>query len=176
VTTRSDQELVAAANRGDASAMEELYLRHRDWVYAFALKITGNREDAADVLQESFFYLFGKFPGFELRCRMRTFLYPAVRNIAVRARQKRVRSRPIEFGPEPAAPEASDPDSQRRDLAELVADLPEAQREIVLLRFGEDLKLDEIAERLDLPLGTVKSRLHKALSALRERMDPAGEA
>ncbi len=168
--TRSDLELVAAANLGDERSCEVLYERHRDWVYSLALKITGNGEDAADVLQETFFYLFTKFPGFELRCQMKTFLYPAVRNIAIRLRGKRERLRSMEEGAEPAAPPVPNRPRERREFGDLVAGLPELQREVVLLRFGDDLKLEEIAERLALPLGTVKSRLHKALSALRDRL------
>jgi len=167
MTTRGDQELIASANRGDESACEQLYERYRDWVYSQALKVAGNADDAADVLQEVFFYFFGKFPGFELRCQLKTFLYPAVRNIAIRLRDRRRRLATMEEVPDPVAPRAP----ERPDLGHLVAALPEAQREIVLLRFGEDLKLDEIASRLDIPLGTVKSRLHKGLATLREHLD-----
>jgi RNA polymerase sigma-70 factor (ECF subfamily) len=150
--------------------MEAIYERHRDWVYSLARRVTGDRDDAADVLQEVFAYLFAKFPGFELTCRMRTFLYPAVRNTAVRLRDKRRRTRDIGEAAEPAAREDRDAGAGRSRLAEIAADLPESQREIVLLRFAEDLALEEIAASLGIPIGTVKSRLHRALSELRRRM------
>jgi RNA polymerase sigma-70 factor (ECF subfamily) len=167
----SDLQLVAAANRGDAAAMEALYERHRDWVYSLARRVTGNRDDAADVLQEVFAYVFSKFPGFELTCRMRTFLYPAVRNTAVRIRDRRRRTRDIEEAAEPAARANRDPCAgEGGAVADLVIRLPEEQREIVLLRFAEDLALEEIAATLEIPLGTVKSRLHRALSELRRKL------
>ncbi len=167
---KSDGELVAAANRGDAGAMEALYYRYCDWVCSLACRVTGNQEDADDVLQEVFFYLFGKFPGFELRCQMKTFLYPVVRNLSIRHRERRARARPLEDGGEPAAPGAPGTEAARRDLDELIAGLPEHQRDVVLLRFADGLSLEEIAGRLAVPLGTVKSRLHKALAELRQRL------
>ena len=80
---RTDQSLVADLNDGDPSAFDALYYRYRDWVYRLACRLTGNSEDALDVLQETFGYLFGKFPGFVLTARLTTFLYPAVKNIAI---------------------------------------------------------------------------------------------
>jgi RNA polymerase sigma-70 factor (ECF subfamily) len=161
-----DRDLVAAANRGDAAAMEQLYFRHRDWVYSLALRFTRDPDDAADTAQEVFFYLFQKFPGLELSCELRSLLFPAVRNVAIRLRQRRARSQPLEATAEPAAPALP----ERGDIAGLVACLPEEQREVVLLRFAEDLSFEEIARRLDLPLGTVKSRLHRALGELKARL------
>ncbi|HOX08101.1 MAG TPA: RNA polymerase sigma factor [Planctomycetota bacterium] len=166
----SDRELVSAANRGDAAAMESLYRRHRDWAHALALAICSDPEDAADTTQEVFFYLFQKFPGFELTCELRSFLYPAVRNTAIRMRRKRVRLAPLAEETEPAARTAPADESGDDRLSALVAGLADEFREVVMLRFGEDLPLEEIAVRLGLPLGTVKSRLHRALGQLRERL------
>jgi RNA polymerase sigma-70 factor (ECF subfamily) len=165
----SDRELLAAANRGEEPAMEALYRRHRGWVYSLALAIADEPEDAADVTQEVFFYLFQKFPGFELTCELRSFLFPAVRNIAIRIRQKRVRVRPLADEAAPAArPEPEESGDDR--LSGLLAGLSDELREVVMFRFGRDLALEEIAAELGLPLGTVKSRLHRALAQLRERL------
>ena len=62
----SDQELIELVNEGDADAFEVLYRRYRDWVYHLAWRFTGSRQDALDVLQETFTYLLGKFPGLVL--------------------------------------------------------------------------------------------------------------
>ena len=174
---RTDDDLVAAANAGDESAFEALYFRYRDWVVSRAWRITGNGEDALDVLQETFLYLFGKFPGFELRARMTTFLYPAVRNLSLERLRKRGRTVPLdgEAGdvepPEPPARDTRDIGAERRELAETVRGLPAAEREIVILRFCDEMSLQEIAQALGCPLGTVKSRLHSALSRLRRRLE-----
>src|SRR5213083_3431708 len=86
--SRSDQELIAAINDGDSSAFEVLYYRYRDWVVSLASRFTGDRELALDVLQETFLYFVKKFPGFRLTAQLKTFLYPAVRNLSIAARRK----------------------------------------------------------------------------------------
>ena len=162
---RTDADLVAALNRGDADAFDALYFRYRDWVVRLAHRFTGNVDDALDVMQEAFAYLFGKFPGFVLTARMTTFLYPVVRNLSIAARRKRGRLVSDDLLYNPIAPprRQDDPD----DLAAVLRSLPDIQREVLLMRFVDDLKLSEIAEALSIPEGTVKSRLHNALSALK---------
>jgi RNA polymerase sigma-70 factor, ECF subfamily len=165
---RTDQELIALVNAGDASAFEALYLRYKDWVVQLAFRFTGDRELALDVLQETFLYFLKKFPGFVLTARLQTFLYPAVRNLSIAARRKaeRLQSNEIVLQEAPA-PEAAQEDP-RAELSAALADLSEAHREVLLLRFVDGLSLGEIAEAMEVPLGTVKSRLHKALEILRE--------
>jgi RNA polymerase sigma-70 factor, ECF subfamily len=70
---RSDQELIAAANAGEVGAFESLYRRHRDWVAGLACRFTGDRDAALDVMQETFVYLLGKFPG-SRRTSRRSFI------------------------------------------------------------------------------------------------------
>jgi RNA polymerase sigma-70 factor (ECF subfamily) len=166
--SRSDQELVDAANAGDGSALGALYLRYRDWVLSLAYRFTGDREAAQDVAQEAFAYLLGKFPGFRLRAKLTTFLYPAVKNIALAAGRKK-RATPVDEerlvlfvdeaaigGPRP-----------RAALHEAVSRLPAGQQEVLIMRFVDDMTLAEIGLALGIPEGTVKSRLHHALAALR---------
>jgi RNA polymerase sigma-70 factor (ECF subfamily) len=165
----SDRELIELANGGDPEAFEALYYRYRDWVYRLAWRFTGNREDALDVLQETFAYLLGKFPGFELTASMKTFLYPAVRHLSAAVRDKRHRfTSDNEILDELAAPASAEPDGRRSDLAAALSVLPDEQREVLLMRFVDDMSLQEIAAALAIPVGTVKSRLHNALRALRD--------
>ena len=162
---RSDQDLVAAANAGDVEAFEAIYARYKQWVVSLAMRLTGDPDLALDVLQETFIYLLSKFPGFVLTSRLTTFLYPAVKNIAIQLRRKRdrmVRSELPDILPAPAAAAGAD-----SDLVAVVSGLPESHREVVLMRFVDGLSLEEIAQALGIPLGTVKSRLHNALAALR---------
>jgi RNA polymerase sigma-70 factor, ECF subfamily len=166
---RSDLELVTAINRGDAAAFDALYFRHRDWVAGLAYRLTGDGDAALDVLQETFLYLLRKFPGFRFTANLMTFLYPAVRNLSIAARRKAGRCQSDEAGlqalEQAAAPE---PAAATSDLETILASLPQEQREVLLLRFVDGLNLSEIAAAMDIPLGTVKSRLHNALQALRE--------
>jgi RNA polymerase sigma-70 factor (ECF subfamily) len=165
---RSDLELIAAINAGDAGAFDALYFRYRDWVARLAYRFTGNREDALDVLQETFTYLIRKFPGFELTAAMMTFLYPVVKNSALAIRRKRHASASNALLEELPAYPTSEIDESRERIALLIKNIPAGQREVLLMRFVDDMELSEIATALEIPLGTVKSRLHNALAALRE--------
>jgi RNA polymerase sigma-70 factor (ECF subfamily) len=165
-----DAELVAAINQGSHAAFETIYRRHRDWVMNLAFRFTGDEALALDVMQETFLYLLRKFPGFELRAQLRTFLYPAVRNLSIAARRKAGRCQ-AGSGQEDLlatlpAPELAASGSD--DLAAVLAGLAEEQREVLLVRFVDGLSLEEISVALEIPLGTVKSRLHNALKLLRE--------
>jgi len=168
--SRSDQELIAAINDGDSSAFELLYYRHRDWVVSLAYRFTGDRELAFDVLQETFLYFVRKFPGFRLTAQLRTFLYPAVRNLSIAARRKaeRFQSDENEAGAIEEMAAAEPLASPDESLAAALEVLSDDHREVLLLRFVDGLSLAEIAEALSIPLGTVKSRLHNALASLRD--------
>ena len=153
------------ANSGDEGAFEALYYRHRDWVARLAWRFTGNREDALDVLQETFAYLSRKFPGLTLSASMTTFLYPVVKNLSINIRRRTARyvSNENVLDIQQARQESH---GEREELAAVFQALPEGQREVVLMRFVDAMTLEEIAVSLEIPVGTVKSRLHNALRAL----------
>jgi RNA polymerase sigma-70 factor (ECF subfamily) len=165
---RSDQQLIAAANSGDAEAFEALYGRYKDWVVSLAMRLTGDADLALDVLQETFIYLLSKFPGFVLTSRLTTFLYPAVKNIAIHHRRKRDKLRSAGEETLDSLPAPKPTPAANADLVAVISALPETHREVVLMRFVDGLSLEEIAQALAIPLGTVKSRLHNALAALRK--------
>lgn len=171
----SDAALVTVCNRGGADAaaraFDTLYRRHRAFVLRVALRFVRERDVAADVLQETFMYLLRQFPpsgsGLRLTARLTTYLYPIAKNFAISAGRKRRRLEHadddlIESLPAPAGEAGGD----SIDLA--LEGLSEERREVLTLRFVDDLSLEEIADALDIPLGTVKSRLHLALKALRD--------
>jgi RNA polymerase sigma-70 factor (ECF subfamily) len=165
--SRSDEALIRALNAGDTSAFDALYYRHRDWVARLAFRFTQNREDALDVLQETFTYFFRKFPGFVLSARITTFLYPVVKNLSIAHRRKRERLGTERAIADPVAPPESSDAAERDELIAILAGLPEPQREVLLMRFVDAMSLLEIAEALGIPEGTVKSRIHNAIAALR---------
>src|SRR4051794_33007926 len=165
VDPRTDQQLVAAINTGDGQAFDALYFRYRDWVVRLAHRCTGNADDALDVLQETWTYVYRKFPGFRLTASMTTFLYPVVRNLSLAAIRKRRGNVGDEALFAVAAPDP--PQSGLDNLATVLRSLPAGQREVVLMRFVDDMSLEEIARALSIPVGTVKSRLHNALATLR---------
>jgi RNA polymerase sigma-70 factor (ECF subfamily) len=165
---RGDEELIAAINAGDEAAFEALYDRYRDWVAGLALRFTGDYDLALDVLQETFIYLLEKRPTLRLTARLTTFLYPAVKNLSIAARRKRHRHAPGEEGLGDLPAQEDSADSAREDLAAVFSTLPDAQREVLLMRFADDMQIEEIAEALAVPAGTVKSRLRNGLKALRD--------
>src|SRR5215469_14734690 len=126
--SRSDEALVRALNAGDPSAFDTLYYRYRDWVVRLAFRFTQNREDALDVLQETFAYFFRKFPGFVLSARLTTFLYPVVKNLSIAHRHKRERLGTAAAIADPVANFQSSGATQRDELAIILGRLPEAQR------------------------------------------------
>jgi len=166
---RTDLELVAAINGGDAAAFEVLYLRYRDWVVGLAHRFTGDSNSSLDILQETFLYLLKKFPGFRLSANMKTFLYPAVRNLSIAARKKAARYQSGELGASQIEeiPACDTVPGSSGEVGAILAMLGPEHREVLLLRFVDDLTLAEIAQALGIPLGTVKSRLHHALERLR---------
>jgi RNA polymerase sigma-70 factor (ECF subfamily) len=167
--TTDDLELIAAINEGDEAAFEALYYRHRDWVVNLAHRWTEDRELAFDVLQETFFYFARKFPGFRLTGKLQTFLFPVVRNLSLTALRKSKRYRTGDEGNQlEEMPAAAQEAGGAEQLGAVVASLPVEQRDVLLLRFVDDLSLEEISETLGIPPGTVKSRLHNALEALRK--------
>lgn len=176
---RSDGELVELCNVGGRDeavrAFETLYRRHRDYVTRVALRFGADREAAVDVLQETFLYLLKKFPptgeGLVLTAQLRSLLYPVAKNLTLSSLRPRARlDDSEEFDPDRLqAPGGTDP--AERDPARLssaLARLSAERREVLLLRFVDDMSLQDIADTLSIPLGTVKSRLHLAVRELRE--------
>lgn len=163
----SDEELLEQARKGGVEAFETLYRRHRDWVYRLAWRFTGNEADALDVLQETFAYLLRKLPGLRLTAALTTFLYPVVKHLSLNLRRKR---KPDTADEEilAAIPAPVEEETSRSELAAALATLPVDQREIVLMRFLDDMSLEEIAQALKTPLNTIKSRLYRALAALHD--------
>ena len=165
----TDEDLIKLANKGDPNAFETLYYRYRDWVYHLAWRFTGNQEQALDVLQETFIYLLKKFPGFKLTARMTTFLYPVVKHLSLAiGRGNRHQINLDECLNELPSPVPKDVHSCQSDLAAVLAVLPNKQQEVILMRFVDGMKIVEIAKALNIPVGTVKSRLHNGLQTLRD--------
>lgn len=166
-----DSDLIDAARRGDEQAFDLLYRRYRDYVLIIAARFGATGDAGLDVLQETFFYFFRKLPDFELRAKFSTFLYPVAKNLALKkkAEGKRLVAYEkvgVDIAKVPAERGAEDPD---RGFVEIVNTLPAGQRETLLLRFVDGMSLEEISAALKIPLGTVKSRLHNALSDLRKQ-------
>ena len=166
---------MAAVVCGDETALATLIDRHADSVHAYLIRHSGNRDDADDLLQETWVRVARSASSFDTARRFRSWLYRIATNLArdlFRRRMTRERAlrdlaaRPL------AAPGADSAD--RGELRERIADLPENLRAVLLLRYYEGMSEAEMAEVLDVPRGTVKSRLHAALGRLRGDYGVAG--
>lgn len=164
----NDQDLISRANLGDERAMFTLYENHKEFCFNLANRYLNDREESLDVLQETFKYFFSKFPGFVLTCQLRTFLFPVVRNLCMsRLRKKKPQVDPqiLDFR---ESETIRDPEVDKNRVIDMVAGLGEEHRDVIILRFADQLTLEEIADKLSVPKGTVKSRLHHALKKLRD--------
>ena len=169
---RSDNALIAVCNDGNAReaarAFEVLYQRHKDYVLRVALRFVPDTDTALDVLQETFLYLLRRFPpagpGLDLTAKLTTLLYPVAKNTALTALRRGNRFPAAEVEPDELGTTEPAPTG---DAASVIEALPARQREVLLLRFVDGMSLDEIAQVLDIPLGTVKSRLHVGINRLK---------
>ncbi|MGE3109874.1 MAG: RNA polymerase sigma factor [Phycisphaerales bacterium] len=164
---RTDAELLRAYVRGEASAFDVLYERHRDWAWRLSGRFSRDQSGAMDIMQEAFAYLIARAPGLELRAPLRSLLYSVIKHAALSRRRRRP-FEPLIDQDTAATERAGAGDEDLRVLDSALARLPEAQREVLLMRTIDGLSLAEIAAALSIPAGTAKSRLHFALQSLRE--------
>jgi RNA polymerase sigma-70 factor, ECF subfamily len=163
----SDGALVRAAQRGSERAVEELFARHWPDAYRTALLIAHDRAAAEDIAQEAFLSALRALPRFDRRRPLRPWLHRIVVNRAIDwARARRLRREvAAEALPEVAAPPAVD-DLGLGPLGAALATLSPEHRAVIVMRYLLELTPGEIAATLDLPRGTVNSRLRRGLDAL----------
>ncbi len=169
---RSDAQLVILARSGDADGFSELVRRYQRAAYAVALGVTGRRQDAEDAVQESFLVALEQIEDCRNPAKFAGWLLTIVRNRSRNlVRRENLRGgEQIPVGArssEPAPDKVAQRMALRERLTEALNELSEVQREIVLLHDLEGWKHSEIAERLGIPSGTVRSHLHFARKALR---------
>jgi RNA polymerase sigma-70 factor (ECF subfamily) len=181
--TWTDEELVARSMRGDADSFNQLVLRWERPIYALAYRTIGREEDARDVCQETFLRAFRALPGFRRQAKFSSWLYRIALNLC-RDWVRRERRTPVVQAPDgvdlmdlAAEVEPSEPIENlvaRHELAGAVeramAGLPEEQRTAIVLKEYHGLTFQEIADLLDCPLSTVKTRLYQGLSVLRREL------
>ncbi len=182
---RSDEELIEACRAGEASAFDVLVGRWEDKIRGACWRVLGSEDEARDVAQEAFFKAYRGLAGFKHEARFSSWLYQiAVTLCRDRLRRRRTRaavsleeleaSGPVLVEGRPGAQE----DLIREDLASAVrraiAELPPEQREVVILKEYQGLTFLEIAQALEVPVSTVKTRLYRGLGQLRLRLERRG--
>lgn len=170
---RTDAELITAAMAGDRAAMDALLRSHHDRVYAVCRRITGNDADAADAAQEALIAIVRGLGRFDGRSAFSTWVYRIATNASLDELRRRKR-RPMVVVDDPVTHELPDHDGGDRidglgDRMAIDAALrlvPEDFRVPLVMRDVCDLDYAEIAETLDIPIGTVKSRIARGRGAL----------
>jgi RNA polymerase sigma-70 factor (ECF subfamily) len=163
-----DIELWRRAGDGDAAAFHALVDRHAQRLYRLAVSLVGNAADAEDVVQETLIGAFRGLRSFEGRASVKTWLSGILVRQARQWRRGSRRRRPESVSDALAAPGPSA--DAALDVRAAMAQLSSEHREVLLLREFERMSYEEIAEALDIPRGTVESRLHRARSELREKL------
>ena len=173
----SDEELVAGFINGRGEMLEELVQRYERSLYCFIVRMTGSENDAADLFQDTFIRVFAKASTFKGKGSFQSWLYAIAANLCRTHRARRWREpaadaavldeeRPVRNG-SPLPGEVVSQKEIGRRIATAVAELPEDQREVFVMKAYQQMSYPEIAETLGRPVGTVKSQMHYALEKLR---------
>jgi len=181
-----ERKLIRLAQGGDFDAFNTLIAGHKDKIYRLALKLTGNREDADDIVQETFLKAIDNIDKFRMEASFGTWLYTIALN-SVRAhagKEKRMSLKPIEeYLPSDHSSDAAelfewgDPHQifENKQLQELIeralAEMPIKYSTPFVLRYMEEMSVNEVAEMLKLTVAATKSRILRARLALREKLE-----
>ena len=175
----TEQELVRAAAGGDTEAFERLVRTYENKIYHLALRMCGSSEEASDIAQEAFLAAWRGLPSFRGEANFATWLYRLTSNAAIDylRRQKKERGDmsladedlgldAVDTGPGPQ--DAAERTEVRTAVAAGLQQLSEGHRQVLVLREIQGLSYEEIADVLEVDLGTVKSRISRARTALRK--------
>ncbi|MCC6862565.1 MAG: sigma-70 family RNA polymerase sigma factor [Bryobacterales bacterium] len=171
-----DDELDRARRR-DPDALTALLMRYQHRLYRYLVRMVHDPAAAEDLFQQTWLRVIEKIGRYDPRRSFEAWLFTVARNLAI-DHLRRQRTESLDDPGSPARPPVSNPDALERCLADeqvrtlqaALAELPGVYRETVSLRFEQDLKLEEIAEVVEAPLSTVKSRLRRGLEALRQKL------
>lgn len=182
----ADYALVEACRRGDTAAFEGLVLRHQRMIFNVAMRMTGNYEDSADIVQDAFISAWSKIGAYRGEARFSTWLTAIVVNLS----RNRIRQRAVaeqrtahsldaplpngtgEMPPEPpgkgsSALEQLEEAELREMVQRCIEKLDQGFREVLVLRDMQEMSYEEVGTALDLREGTVKSRLFRARDAIK---------
>lgn len=178
---KDQEKIIARARRGDADAFEQLVAAYRDQVFRLALRMCGSEADADEVAQEAFLSAWKALPNFRGESQFSTWLYQLTTHAAIdlmRREKRQIAAADITevnaADPAPSPQQQAEQSEQREIVRDAILQLAPEQREVVVLRFMEELSYEEIGAVLKLPPGTVKSRLNRAKAQLKEILSKSG--
>jgi len=160
----SDKQLLSRAKTGDDTAFNDLVCRYQDFVYRTALSYLHDSEAARDATQEVFIKAYQGLPYFQSDSQFTTWLYKICKNYCL----NQLRRQKLENDTEPGGLYENGIDLPLKlRLRKIIESLNDEYREIIILRYYQDLKYERIARLLDIPLSTVKIRLFRAKAELK---------
>lgn len=181
-----DQMLISRCQGGDRGAFDALIRKHERRAYQYAYRLTSNPDEAADVVADAFVRVYGAIQNFKGQSAFTTWLYRILTNcfLDLKKREKNRQGVSLEtmiqtddgeverqIEDEGLTPhEQAERTERERAVEDAVGRLPEYQRAMIVMYHAEQLSYEEIAEALDLPIGTVKSRLNRARLSMREEL------
>jgi RNA polymerase sigma-70 factor (ECF subfamily) len=178
VDNTSTQEVILRLQNGSLDALGELYDRYNQMVYRTALAIIGEPETASDLLQEVFLRLNRFADRIDPQRPLEPWLYRVTTNLAYTWAKRRRWLQPLEeitewfSGDQSEQPaQAVESNEEWRQIEKAIRTLPLAQRLVIVHYYINDCSLEEISQILDVPTGTVKSRLHYGRQALKKHLD-----
>ena len=168
-----ERELVDRCRRGDEGAFQELVDRYKDLVFALIARTVQDRSRAEDLAQDVFLRIHRGLPYFRGEARLSTWIYRIVANVCVQDHTRPAVA--LVFDPvvvDPSVPDRQFGDLELRDrLEKAIARLPANYRLLVAAHYLRGIQYEELAEALQLPLGTVKTQLHRAKQQLRRLLE-----
>ena len=176
-----DAALLRRMANGDQAALDVLYARHAPGLLRYLLGWGNDRAEAEEILQDTFVAAWRAARGFQGRASVRTWLFAIAQRQARDRRRRHGLALEAEAELDELADTATGPEDSLlaqmalTELAAAIAQLPPRQRQVLALMFVHELSQAEIAQVLDIPVGTVKSRLSSARRALQARLGPGGE-
>jgi RNA polymerase sigma-70 factor, ECF subfamily len=171
--------------KGDQNAFGEIVEIYKDKVYQICFRMLGNRHEAEDIAQEAFLRAYVNISSFNQERKFSTWLYRIATNLCI----DRIRKKKPDYYLDAEIPgtdgldmysqiaaSGKTPESEvegmelQENVQKEISALPEKYRSVIILKYLEDLSLNEISEILDMPLGTVKTRIHRGREALRKQL------
>jgi RNA polymerase sigma-70 factor (ECF subfamily) len=171
---RADRALIRAAQRGDADALERLFRRHWGMAHRAAYLVVHDEAAAEDIAQEAFLAAVRALDRFDRGRPFGPWLHRIVVNRAIDHTRARALRREVELAETPDSRADGEPVERHDEVVAALAALPADQRAVVVLRHLLEYTPGEIARMLDLPRGTVNSRLRRGLDDMARRMEPPG--
>jgi len=181
-----ENRLAQLARSGDRSAFGQLVDLYKDKIFHLAYRMTGSRQEAEDIVQETFMRVYANLDKYDSRWKFSTWIFRIGNNLCI----DRLRKRRPTWSLDAENPDADGVDGyamlptndaspedrmvlseMQKNVRDAIAQLPDKYRSVVVLRYLQDLSLNEIADILELPVSTVKTRLHRGRESLRRKLE-----